>query len=1132
MRGSATAVIIILLMLVGIVILGWHSFNQITGAAVSPESNPNLVLISFTAFVIIVASVFLYLFFKNKFSAKTPKEFRKNLTLFFVVFILILGGLMLFAGTQLAKFAAPAQPMGESGECIGNHKPCNQYFTQSNCISHNCRWIYDKFINDYICTGTPHACPTLGEAECKQHQSAGDGCTWSLPTQYTLTVSKAGTGSGTVTGAGINCGADCSETYASGTSVTLTASAASGSVFAGWSGAGCSGTGTCNIIMDATKAVTATFNSITDTEKPKVSAVSPTTAFVGQLTTFSANAIDNVKVIKCDFYYDSVLQASAKQIGNTNTWQTEFTPQSVGTHKAQFKCYDAANNEGIGQETIITVSSQQKILYVSANPKIITIKETSTITANTLDRANGIIISFSPSFGSVSPNKCVTSNGGCSVTFSSPTQVGEAEITASASNYVEGNSTVFVILSCHECRLSTPILEPSLVRPNTEFNLTCLAQACNNALKCEALSAYIDTNTTRCSLVEWTNNGAKFKCPAVSEGQHTAVCEGVFDLTKLCENGWPECSESSNISFEAEVFPVVLAIEPLSQSGDKGDTLTYTAKITNYRGADKTFGLNISCKSGWKCQPNSTTLDIKNGKTSSVPFAITSPTTASLNDYSFSALAYDFENPEYNASTTFNYTIKICSREAPSLSTKTKHISATAGTEVSYNITVENQDDCVGRFDYSVKCPSDWECEISPKNSTIAVGDKDKILLEVISAKDVEIGNYTINFTATNIKDPTKSEKLSLVYKVIECTDIDADGYAVEGGDCGAKDCDDLDKDINPGATEICGDYVDNNCNGKIDDITEGCNKTLYQDILPKYKVGDGICDVKYGENYANSPVDCKPDSQEGVCGNNVVEAGEDCDGSKDVACPGLCTPNCKCPYLIGDGVCDSAAGETPAISPYDCKKKIGTNVWLTVVAVILAIIAGGLYYMYKRRHGLAALTVAHGVETPGEGELGPAVDTMLSQGYSPSEISQQLAAGGWSAADINNALSAAHATQVKLDALAEQYKVSVPTEEIEQAERYARKCLEMGFTAAQVRTALLSANWPSNIIDDILGKLTEKHVKSHARKAGVLKPTDDIDKLKDYIKEELDEGHTPQQIKLSLLEAGWDPNKLKDILP
>ena len=79
---------------------------------------------------------------------------------------------------------------------------------------------------------------------------------------FTLTVTKAGSGSGTVTSspAGINCGSDCTESYNSSTSVTLTASPASGSTFAGWSGGGCSGTGTCTVTMNADTTITATFN--------------------------------------------------------------------------------------------------------------------------------------------------------------------------------------------------------------------------------------------------------------------------------------------------------------------------------------------------------------------------------------------------------------------------------------------------------------------------------------------------------------------------------------------------------------------------------------------------------------------------------------------------------------------------------------------------------------------------------------------------------------------------------------------------------------------------------------------------------------------------------------------------------
>jgi hypothetical protein len=76
-----------------------------------------------------------------------------------------------------------------------------------------------------------------------------------------LTVTPVGTGSGTVVSApaGISCGTDCREIYANGTVVTLTALAAPGSMFAGWSGdAGCADG---VLTMSDNRSCTATFNS-------------------------------------------------------------------------------------------------------------------------------------------------------------------------------------------------------------------------------------------------------------------------------------------------------------------------------------------------------------------------------------------------------------------------------------------------------------------------------------------------------------------------------------------------------------------------------------------------------------------------------------------------------------------------------------------------------------------------------------------------------------------------------------------------------------------------------------------------------------------------------------------------------
>jgi len=78
-----------------------------------------------------------------------------------------------------------------------------------------------------------------------------------------LAVVRMGTGSGVVISApsGILCGTTCSGTYGSGTAVTLTATPATGSTFGGWSGGGCTGTGTCTVTVTATTTVTATFNA-------------------------------------------------------------------------------------------------------------------------------------------------------------------------------------------------------------------------------------------------------------------------------------------------------------------------------------------------------------------------------------------------------------------------------------------------------------------------------------------------------------------------------------------------------------------------------------------------------------------------------------------------------------------------------------------------------------------------------------------------------------------------------------------------------------------------------------------------------------------------------------------------------
>lgn len=106
---------------------------------------------------------------------------------------------------------------------------------------------------------------------------------------YALNVTKDGTGSGTVTSnlAGIDCGSDCSHSYSHGTSVTLAASPVSGSYFVGWSGEGCSGTGTCTVSMTQERNVNARFDLIPPPSASAWISASPNPVNSGTATTIS-----------------------------------------------------------------------------------------------------------------------------------------------------------------------------------------------------------------------------------------------------------------------------------------------------------------------------------------------------------------------------------------------------------------------------------------------------------------------------------------------------------------------------------------------------------------------------------------------------------------------------------------------------------------------------------------------------------------------------------------------------------------------------------------------------------------------------------------------------------------------------
>ncbi|MEW8625005.1 MAG: putative metal-binding motif-containing protein [Candidatus Thiodiazotropha sp.] len=90
-----------------------------------------------------------------------------------------------------------------------------------------------------------------------------------------------------------------------------------------------------------------------------------------------------------------------------------------------------------------------------------------------------------------------------------------------------------------------------------------------------------------------------------------------------------------------------------------------------------------------------------------------------------------------------------------------------------------------------------------------------------------EICSDNIDNNCNNLTDTADSNAVDCP---VNCTDSDSDGYSIEGGSCGAVDCDDSNADINPGALEVCGDGLDNNCNELVDTADSVCSNDEMED--------------------------------------------------------------------------------------------------------------------------------------------------------------------------------------------------------------------------------------------------------------------------------------------------------------
>lgn len=260
------------------------------------------------------------------------------------------------------------------------------------------------------------------------------------------------------------------------------------------------------------------------------------------------------------------------------------------------------------------------------------------------------------------------------------------------------------------------------------------------------------------------------------------AADGTYNLTFAAinsDNSSDSVNIEANYTIQAPAEVCELANPTLSLSANQtgevaaGTSVSYSATVANNNSSDceaTSFDVVANVPDGWSA--DSHTLTLVSGQSASVNITVISPDGAEQGVYPVSVYAYNTADIAYSISKQSSYTVAapeaVCMESAPRLSVSTTSGDVPAGTTVTYNVTVTNQNstDCEAlRFAVAAQAPAGWSS--SSTTLLLASGQSSTVQLMVTSDAAATDGAYAIVFHAQSNTESNVVSTAAVNYVIV-----------------------------------------------------------------------------------------------------------------------------------------------------------------------------------------------------------------------------------------------------------------------------------------------------------------------------------------------------------------------------